>query len=113
MEYELEAATFGLWGVVAQDALWSYRLNDVSIDIPLVEWWFRNVRGVVKSIDKGDPGEIYKELARSTPIIKAIDAQTDGPLYSSRRGSSASSNRRPIKRKPIKRKTIKRKRIER
>ena len=110
MEYELEAATFGLWGVVAQDALWSYRLNDVSIDIPLIEWWFRNIRGVVKAIDKGDPGEAYKELARSTPIIKAIDAQFEGPLYSGKSGTSrrSTSSRKTSRRKTSRRKTSRR-----
>ena len=94
IHWELEAATFGLWGVAASDVFWSIRLQKpMPVDIPLVEWWWRNVYGIGKAIKKGDATEAYKEFARTTPIVRAIDSHVGGPLFESRNKSTR--QRRP------------------
>lgn len=86
VNYEINAATFGMLGGYAQDAMWAIRKNDYGIDVPMMDWWTKNVLGVVKATKEGEPVEAYKTFAKNTPLARLVDAQTKGPLYQSKHG---------------------------
>jgi len=95
VNYEINAATFGMLGGYAQDAMWAIRKNDYGIvDVPMVDWWTKNVLGVVKATQKGEPVEAYKTFAKNTPLVRLIDAQAEGPLYRSKHGNTGPAIRR-------------------
>lgn len=86
VDYQLEAGVYGLAGTMAERAYWGIKLRrPVGVSIPLFDWWATNAVGTGKSLLEADGEEAYKALAKSTPIIRAIDAQLEGPLHESKK----------------------------
>ncbi|MGH0052689.1 MAG: hypothetical protein ACQ5SW_04790, partial [Sphaerochaetaceae bacterium] len=85
LDWQLESGLYGLAGSMSESAYWGIKLRQpAGLDMPLLDFWTTNIIGIGKSAIESDGEEAYKALAKSTPIVRAIDAQLEGPLYQSK-----------------------------
>lgn len=83
--WELEAGTLGMWGYFGEEVYWSMKIKgEPSIPAPLASFWFENVVGVKKAVGDRDAKIAYKTFAKTTPVVRAIDAQLKGPAWRAR-----------------------------
>lgn len=91
LDYWTEAATFGVAGGFAEDVYWKLKTDRPStISIAQWEWLGQALlnapyKAAKEIYETGQIGEglstYYKEVGKKTPLVRAIDAQLEGPIW--------------------------------
>jgi hypothetical protein len=78
--WQVDAGLFGLVGSYGEDFYWSQKRGEVvPVNVPLFEWWIKNVIGAGKAVQEGSLEPAYTAVVKGTPLFRAIDAQLGGP----------------------------------
>ena len=83
-----ESISLGMFNVAATLGYYTAKYGDSITGFPMIDAYFNTFRDVWRAATKNEDAgrNVYKAIARQVPLVKALDAQFEGPLYQDRRG---------------------------